>query len=515
MEKLLIVDDEPWILEGLKCQLDWEALGFSIITCRNGMEAADMIEKEHPSIVITDIRMPKMDGLELAEYIMGHEKECIVIITSGYSDFEYAQKAISYGVVSYLLKPIETDELEKSVLAALKKLQHIREVEAVKLQENMDEKNKRLSARYLESHEIVNGKEDTSKKIYVVVTQLFQDSSDNKFDLDFQKIIEGKCEGKTGILFFKNHHTNHQFVTIYEKRKEITDQQNLTDIRIEQEQWLTEIARDYSVTFSVGISKAIQTEKMIMDGYLHAKFIVDNCIPRGRVQVITQAQFEEKYSGIRINEEMLTELMNKTEYASAEELKHSYEIFIGDNLKGHDMLIQLRIALQEILIRTGELLQRYGCSIYHFENKYADIFHKVWLESSSEALKEQVFQLLLAVQDFIMEERITKKSSTIALIKRELEQNFSQSITLAETARKYYLNAAYLSRAFKKETGVNFNDYLKQVRMKKALELLMTTDLKIHEVALAVGYDNANYFLKKFREVYGMTPSRYKEVHEK
>lgn len=211
----------------------------------------------------------------------------------------------------------------------------------------------------------------------------------------------------------------------------------------------------------------------------------------------------------------LETLMSITEFASDKELEKCYRVFIQENMKSQEMLIQLRIALQEILIHTAELLKKYNCSIYQFENKYADIFYKVWLESSGETLKEQVFQLLLAVQDFIKQNRDVKKGASVALIKRDLEQNFSQPITLAETARKYYLNSAYLSRAFKKETGVNFNDYLKQIRMKKALELLMSTDLKLHEIALLVGYDNVNYFLKKFREVYGMTPSRYKEIYRK
>lgn len=515
MEKLLLVDDEPWILEGLKCQIDWEAYGLLVITGSNGMEAVSIIEKEHPPIVITDIRMPKMDGLELSKYIMEHEKECIVIITSGYSDFEYAQKAISYEVLSYLLKPIETEELEKSVTAALEKLKSIREVEEIRLMEKINRRNNRLSAQYLENYKPKSEKPKTAKKIYVVVTQLIFEDMENNIDLIFQEMMEKKCGEKAGILFFKNQHTHHQFVTIYEKSSSFSSRQNIQDIHIEQEQWVTEIAIDLPIAFSVGISKELWSEKMIMEGYLHAKFIVDNCIPKGKVQIIAQEQFEEKYKNTRINMDRLETLMSITEFASDKELEKCYRVFIQENMKSQEMLIQLRIALQEILIHTAELLKKYNCSIYQFENKYADIFYKVWLESSGETLKEQVFQLLLAVQDFIKQNRDVKKGASVALIKRDLEQNFSQPITLAETARKYYLNSAYLSRAFKKETGVNFNDYLKQIRMKKALELLMSTDLKLHEIALLVGYDNVNYFLKKFREVYGMTPSRYKEIYRK
>ena len=111
MEKLLIVDDEEWIVEGLKLQLPWEKYGIVLTEpARNGKEALKIIERERPSIVMSDIRMPQMEGLELAEYVCRNHKECEFIIISGYTDFEYAKKAMSYGVIGYVTKPVECGE---------------------------------------------------------------------------------------------------------------------------------------------------------------------------------------------------------------------------------------------------------------------------------------------------------------------------------------------------------------------------------------------------------------------
>lgn len=101
----------------------------------------------------------------------------------------------------------------------------------------------------------------------------------------------------------------------------------------------------------------------------------------------------------------------------------------------------------------------------------------------------------------------------IVQIKNYIDYHYSESITLNEISKKYYINAAYFSRAFKKEIGVNFNDYLRKLRLDKAAAFLASTDLKVYEIAGKVGFDNPNYFMKKFQEQYGITPGKYREQH--
>ena len=92
-----------------------------------------------------------------------------------------------------------------------------------------------------------------------------------------------------------------------------------------------------------------------------------------------------------------------------------------------------------------------------------------------------------------------------------MDEHFSDPLTLSDMAKQYYVNAAYLSRAFKKETGTNFNDYVRKLRMEKAIMLLRSTDMKIYEIAQLAGYDNVNYFMKKFQDDYGVTPGAFRE----
>lgn len=133
MLKLMIVDDEQWVLDGLRCQIDWEKLGVSII-CEavNGLDARDKLNIYRPDMVLTDISMPMMDGLDLVQYIRDHHPDCAVVIMSGYADFNYAQKAMQFGVTGFILKPIDRDELEEAVCQAVQiidersKLQQLR-----------------------------------------------------------------------------------------------------------------------------------------------------------------------------------------------------------------------------------------------------------------------------------------------------------------------------------------------------------------------------------------------------
>ena len=175
MEKLLIVDDEEWIVEGLKLQIPWEEYEIELTrTAQNGREAIEILEKENPSIVLTDIRMPLMDGLELANYVYTQKKECELIIISGYADFEYAKKAIAYGVSAYLTKPVIREELAEAIQEILGKLRLKRE-QKHKLDQLKDmEEYSELSQYYLLENQGQEKQTDNSRYITAVfyVTQL-------------------------------------------------------------------------------------------------------------------------------------------------------------------------------------------------------------------------------------------------------------------------------------------------------------------------------------------------------
>ncbi len=150
--------------------------------------------------------------------------------------------------------------------------------------------------------------------------------------------------------------------------------------------------------------------------------------------------------------------------------------------------------------------------MYQLSNKYVDIFKRIWQITEIQELSEECYILLEDALEFICTIKDEGKESTIIQIRKYLDKHYEEPITLNNMAEKYYLNSAYLSRAFKREAGINFNDYLKKLRLQKAVVLLKTTEMKAYEIAEAVGYDNVNYFLKKFKEEYGVTPSQYSQT---
>lgn len=188
-----------------------------------------------------------------------------------------------------------------------------------------------------------------------------------------------------------------------------------------------------------------------------------------------------------------------------------YQTLASDWAEEKNRLIRARMNIQEILVSLSALLQRYERSMYLLNHEYTDIFNQIWRAGNCSELMDYCEVLLEAVTDYMDTARNAGKESVIGQIKKYLEIHYAESISLNDTAAKYYMNAAYLSRAFKKETGVNFNDYVKQIRMERAAEFLTGTDMKVYEIARRVGYENESYFMKKFRETLGMTPGQFKD----
>lgn len=178
-----------------------------------------------------------------------------------------------------------------------------------------------------------------------------------------------------------------------------------------------------------------------------------------------------------------------------------------------DALICTRVNIQEIIISLSKLLTQYGGSMYELGHEYADIFARIWKIDSCSKLRKQSKILIEAVMGRIEAIEYQGKESVIGQIKNYIDSHYAETITLNEISKKYYINAAYFSRTFKKEIGTNFNDYIRKIRMEKAVAFLTSTDLKIYEIAGKVGFDNPNYFMKKFQECYGITPGKYRELH--
>lgn len=513
MEKLLLVDDEEWILDGLKLILPWNDMGIYLTECAfNGLEAIKIIEKEQPSIILTDIRMPITDGLELAKYVFENNIEAEVIIISGYSDFEYARQAVAYNVSAYLTKPIDCEELTFTIENIIKKVQKRREQAHIVSRFEEMESNQRLSKLYLSKTEKESIIEE--ENIYWIcvfcVTELYaKDPKISDSSSHFLHLVK-KSEwcGNKGLYFRNSTNPNH-YIFIANFNKSIPYKIQYNKILQEFDKLLFNIKKEMYIEGSIGISDPYTNTNQSFKAYLQASFITENIVSDTKCSIISNEIFETNYQNTNILNENIRQL--------AEAIENGYREDTGkilDTLTNYlirHSLITIRINIQEVIIVLSSLMMKYNGSMYELNREYADVFRQIWHVDSGEKIIELGTLLVEAVFDYIQSEKNGKKESLFMQIKRYIDDYYYEPITLNDMAKKYFMNVTYFSRKFKHEIGVNFNDYVRNIRLQKAAELLLNTDLKVYEIAQKVGFDNENYFMKKFREEYGITPSLYRE----
>lgn len=535
MLKLLIADDEKTICFLIARLLDWKKLGFEIIgMAYTGVDAFEMIKKEQPDVIISDIRMPGYDGIELIKKTKEAQIEAEFVMISGFRQFEYAQNAMKYGVKYYLLKPIEEDKL-------LEIAQEIREAILDKRAHDTYENNLRLE---------IKATKDKMKKKFLTSMIWGQDKKEEGADRDsinreystrfeegvfqaaFVKIDTGGEEGEsigsivkelekyTGILgkVCKEHITadmNSGIITLFNYKIE---QETLVKKKIEE---LYENIKKYVDRFE-GFSVVIgvgQKMNNFSESSLCLKTAVDAI--KYRIQIAdTGIIYLENYHFDSYNIEAVVTEKNKQGYIS--------KIVSGD-IKGAQECVAstLRrikfsyenyspILFFDVLIIYVDLLADY-CK-QHLDNLDYENSFKKWNVRVDNTKRER--QLLSVTEDLIKEifeyldeEKKQKDIKPIRIVKEYIESNYMQEISLNQLAELVEMNASYLSSVFKKETGMTYSEYLIQCRVKQASRLLVETGLSVSEIAYRSGYQDARYFSKQFAKQVGLKPSEYRKLY--
>lgn len=376
MIKVLLADDEWIIREGLKQSIAWENYGLQLIgAASNGIEAIEMVKLERTDILITDIRMPGVSGLELIELVQKENPNIKTIILTGYSEFSYAQQAIKLGINDFLLKPVREEELE----AIVKKL-----VTQIK-KEEME-------------------KEETTK-------------------LHLMNFIKGRMETPSNsIIQLVKNWTNFAIVC-----------------------WE-----------GVGIDSTHLHHQLDSLDLFHSYQISAN-----------NSGGEYIFYSIGNQERMITEVNT---------LFEKMKLFGGcSEVQDEVGLLQTMYKQAEIAINRSKNEKHYGCMFFDTQASLFNIDH---------------------VLDYI-------------------QQNYRESISLQEIAAKLFISDSYFSRMFKQYTGKKFIDYLTEIRVNKAKELLIHTPLKTNEISRLVGYNDQRYFSQIFKKMTNFTPTEYKQKYKK
>lgn len=519
MFKVMLVDDEMFTRQGMRALIDWETFGFQIIgEADNGEDALILIRDIKPDLVVTDIRMPVMDGLGLIKHTI-EENDWLprFIIISGYSDFNYAQRAVRYGVFDFILKPIDEVEL----VEALKRLKD--EIEEDRLFSGNQEELKWIRSFDLlmkgdalvveELEELTSflhcGPKDEVRYCMIEVNDQHPWSeqehslSPDEIKEVFSSIIEYHLNLEQAI-FINEHHKHYGFI-LTEKHlhsMNLTFENMIRRIQADLEKRL-----NYPIYMYIG--ESISIEKL-SNSYQSAKGATQYKFIKGAGPIIFHEQIQDQeIHFISLSPSMLQRLLEQVEEQRSDEMQQTVNRIFNEFQKKHYAPEAVKLAIHQCVTGIIDIVRR----LEGDEKKLVSLEPIVsWhdLNLTSKELKRLFIVFLEESSEVIGKQRKDSIKGGIQKIKNYIEASYQQNINLKSIAAKFYMNPVYLGQLFKKTYGMYFNEFLLQLRVTEAKKLLRQTDLRVYEIAEKIGFNNADYFVTQFEKSEGITPTEYR-----
>ncbi|TBL79068.1 response regulator [Paenibacillus thalictri] len=519
MFKVVIVDDEPLVLRGLAERFPWKDWGCVVCgTALNGLEGKELIDREQPDIVLTDVKMPGLSGLELAEHVKRNHPDALTIVLSGFNEFDYARQALRQQVFDYLLKPVDKEELKKTLRKGFQHLNRRRETSR-----NTEEMEKKLSQ--------VNPLAEAGILMDLMLNNKHEaDSLHNRlkeFGISFQKGQVVVFEMLAVWEQHQNYKTLHQFALsnilyeIYEKyrcRAVI--------------QWIAGKCTA-AILFDSSIPSVIAQKRVIEatgEGIAQATSFFKQRVFAGMGHFVNRLD-ELNTSYLTALSSLEHHLFWSLEFAETG-LASTERVVVRVDERMYDAVNEgyEDRALQEFDAVCAQL--RINRDVDHVYSICLEIvmnlssIAKFWeldlaIPNLSE-LKQHAFfdNLALGLRELILNLCLTiankRQFITLPLMDKILayiqDHYANPDLSLQDVANEFHLSVSHLSRMFKKEAGTNFNDYRSMVRIEQAKELLCKKYwLTSQETAYLVGFTDGKYFSQVFKKYCGMTPSEYKE----
>lgn len=477
--KVLIVDDELPIREWLKFAIQGIDNRLEILTARNGKEAWELARKEDPDLIVTDIKMPRMDGLELLQRVKERDERVYVVMLTSYDEFTYAREAIKYQANEYVLKNEITSEVLRRILESFyRKSVKRTEISRVIYLKDMLEKGE-LNSDMMEE-----------KKNIQIFGVAFLDSyqGEESFESYLNSFVE-KIERyffEPGIsVWICNCKKFSSMAASFQEA--ISFCQSVSCLRETSVGFSGFCSSDWEACIRArkALNLSFYEERRGVHSYMDEK---EQDITKFRImrkQIVTylnQGRNEEAIAAV-------TEMFEEIEKRKSQELEEIYNCF-------GDLIDACKVANLEFA--TDELDEI--CKTYKKE------IQKTKKCRELQSVIRQFFEKLEGTM--IVEKK--QYSKYVKLAVNYVSDNYATIESLAEVAGYVNLNIEYFCRIFKAEVGQTFNSYLTQYRIKKAVELLNKTDFKVYEVAEKVGYPNLSYFSRVFKKITGETPFSYK-----
>lgn len=461
--KILLADDETEILTGISNIITKECDNIDIVACcNNGSQAISYLQNNPVDIVISDICMPVVSGIDIAKLIKEKKMDTHIILITGFRKFEYAADAIKYNVSKFITKPIDFDELINAVNDAKKLL------------------SEKRMASVIESQNILRNRDTNRMQLLLLINGLLDKTNDKFFD---ESINQTPC----AIIKFNciDDNENNESEEIWQYMCEIDDEEKNVFCIKEDSFGATLLMlfktgekgryAEIAISYSNGI------KKLMKDAYnLETQYEITQY---SKIREISSHNFDV-LAGVYVD------YLSKNNFAAQTDfLNIVRSSFNFDMLKNFvSSVIRLIDGINITTSRASDLI-------------------------SSAHTKEELLEILPYIDNLIKDDADNSNERIIS-IKNYISNHFDSNISLPIVAEVFNLNPSYLSRIFKNATGMRIGNYIMSVRMEKAKQLL-SNDEDIFETAQKVGYNNISYFNKIFKEYTGVMPNQYKSFGRK
>ena len=535
MLKVFLVEDEVVMRNGIKNNIPWESEGFQFVgEASDGELAYPLIKQEKPDILITDIRMPFMDGLELSRIVKKELPQIKIIILSGYNEFDYAKTAINIGVTDYLLKPISSAKLLEAVkhVAAMieKEQEHARMLERYKkeMEENLQmEKHKlwsALASNQLSTAELLEkgqklGMDFTASAYLVILFKIMQRGEVTACTREIVEIsdqIMERTKSWEKVLAFDRSPDGWAFLIKGQSRTDV--EETLEECSTQ----LHELCQEFpDVEYFGGIGGVVHRLGDIRNSYLEAAkafagrfFSEPNRLIRCRDLQGFHGREEEKIDVSKIrskksNQELVEKFLKSGTLEEVDSFLEEYFLDVGN--VNYQSLLYRQYVVMDLYFSCTDFLRGIDMDVDALPEECRDINVIVSNTASAEMVREQIGHLFSATLNLRDSHSRKKYSALLEEAKAFIRENYQrEDMSLNTVAAQVNISPSYFSAIFSGEMGQTFVEYLTSVRLEKARELLMCSSMRTAEIGYEVGYKDSHYFSYIFKKVVGCSPKEYK-----
>lgn len=520
MYSLLIVEDEYTTRQALVNMIRWEELGFRVDgEFSDGQGVLDYLKNNIPDVILTDIKMTKVNGIEIARLVFEQNLPVRIVFLSAYKDFAYAQEAVEYQVTHYLLKPVDLSRLRDIFKGIKEKLDKEGEQERI-LQERVNH---------------YNGLINYEKQQFV--TDAYFGSLDNPEKMAKRLgLVASKKEGEGACLFFlkivlKNNQRYKDFLIKYgqqELQEQLVHILGYFNPELEFYPIVWSMTKDdelsvLGVFWGNGIVDLSNCNELELEGIIYNLMSIHVEIPifkylRSPAELVGCAKWIGK-------DESSDDLMQDLEYLQLlrEQNKLLYSYLCQNNpVQGLNLVNALfdnylrsgvDFAWKQCIYTVTKLLDEIaGSEPVVFNRLYSQFMSSMKFGSiQSNVLRKKVENCIKGLFNYVSEREVDERDTSIEKVMAYLHEHYKEDIALTNIAENVFLNPSYISRLIKEKTGKNYTDLVMEMRIERAVEFLENSDMYVYEIAEKVGYSNLKYFYKVFKKITGKSPKDYRK----